>query len=228
MTSVKDRMDMKTNQATLRDQLEEDILEGRYTPGEYLEAGMLATRYGVSRTPVREVLSQLMAIGLVTTQPSGRGFAVEKPGPQLLVEMFDVMAELEGMVGRLAARRCRPEDHDAILAAHEQCKKAMKSGDPDAYYYENERFHAALYSASGSKFLNQEASALHKRLRPYRRLQLRAGNRMSESFQEHENIVNAIFSGRSDEAQKLLRSHVAIQGERFADFLSSLSMIGEA
>lgn len=51
---------------------------------------------------------------------------------------------------------------------------------------------------------------------------------MAESLKEHEKIAEAILSGKGDEAQKLLHDHVAVQGERFADFLASLRMIRNA
>ena len=101
-------------------------------------------------------------------------------------------------------------------------RRGGKAGDTDAYYYENERFHRAIYAASGNRFLNEQAVALHKRLAPFRRLQLRVRNRMRTSREEHAAIVAAIISGDSDAAAERLRSHVAIQGERFSDLIATL------
>ena len=66
------------------------------------------------------------------------------------------------------------------------------------------------------------AKALHRRLQPYRRLQLRVRNRMATSYREHGEIAAAIKAGKGDEAADLLRHHVIVQGERFADLVSSL------
>jgi DNA-binding GntR family transcriptional regulator len=104
----------------------------------------------------------------------------------------------------------------------EECRKALAAGDPDAYYYENEHFHRAIYAASGNRFLADQALALHKRLAPFRRLQLRVRNRLKTSQQEHEDIVAAILRGDAAAAAQQLRSHVAIQGERFSDLIASL------
>lgn len=205
----------------LRDQIENGIVTGEFEPGERLDETQLATRYGVSRTPIREALMQLSAIGLVETRPR-RGAVVVDPGPQYVLEMFEVMAELEGMAGALAARRHTNEDRDLLTAAHERCGEAALSDDTDSYYYENEVFHHAIYQASHSGFLKDQCAALHRRLRPYRRLQLRVRNRMKVSFEEHRKIVEAILSGDDEAARLLLKGHVAVQGDRFSDLVASI------
>lgn len=212
---------MATAFQTLRDEIEDGIVTGQFQPGDRLDEVQLATRYGVSRTPIREALMQLSAIGLVEIRPR-RSAVVAKLGPERVFEMFEVMAELEGMAGYFAARRHRETDRDAILAAHEKCEAAALSDDTDRYYYENETFHRAIYAASRSGFLEEQCVTLHRRLRPYRRLQLRVRNRMHVSFSEHGEIVGAILAGDADAARSLLRSHVAVQGDRFGDLVANL------
>src|SRR5205814_6849291 len=86
-------------------------------------------------------------------------------------------------------------------------------------------FHHAIYRASHSGFLAEHAMALQRRLRPYRRLQLRVRNRMSTSFNEHTQIVEALLQGNPDLAAERLRQHILVQGERFADLLVSLASL---
>jgi DNA-binding GntR family transcriptional regulator len=205
----------------LRDRIEDRIATGAYAPGERLDETALAEQYGVSRTPVREALQQLAAGGLVELR-GRRGAIVSAPDAGRLLEMFDVMAELEAMCGRLAARRLVDEDEAALNETLRACREAATSGDPDAYYYENERFHRAIYAASGNRFLADQALALHKRLAPFRRLQLRVRNRLKTSQFEHEEILAAILEGEAGIAAERLRAHVAIQGERFGDLVASL------
>ena len=97
------------------------------------------------------------------------------------------------------------------------------AGDSDAYYYDNERFHKAIYAASHSGFLLEQCVALHRRLQPYRRLQLRVRNRVATSFAEHCGIVEAILGGDAEGARTRLRQHVGIQGERFSDLVATLA-----
>jgi DNA-binding GntR family transcriptional regulator len=152
-----------------------------------------------------------------------RGAIVAKIGAEQLVQMFEVMAELEAMAGRLAARRCTSIDRKTIQAAHDECRAAAERGDTDAYYYENERFHQSIYAASRNGFLVDQCLSLQRRLRPYRRLQLRAVNRLKTSLAEHERIVDAIFNGDGAEAEQALKAHIIIQGERFEDLIAALA-----
>jgi DNA-binding GntR family transcriptional regulator len=148
---------------------------------------------------------------------------VVEPAPHRIYEMFEVMAELEAMAGAHAARRYTDDDRAALEAAHCRCLRSAEAGDADAYYYDNEVFHEAVYAASHNGFLQEQCLALHRRLRPYRRLQLRVRNRMETSLAEHERVVKAILSGDSNGAAAALRTHVAVQGERFSDLVARLT-----
>src|SRR5262245_53191470 len=205
---------LATRAENLRDAIEEDIATGAFPPGMHLDEPELAERFGVSRTPLREALIQLSSMGLIALRPR-RGAVVAEITPQRLLEMFEVMAELEAMCGRLAARRMSDADHAALESAHEACKAAWVAGDSNAYYIENERFHHAIYAGTHSSFLMEQTSAMHKRLRPYRRLQLRVRNRLASSFTEHSGIVEALLAGDADAASERLRAHILVQGERF-------------
>lgn len=216
---------MKQNHSeTLREAIEEMIAVGTLTPGQHLDETELATQFGVSRTPVRETLIQLASMGIVEMRPR-RGAIVAELGPAQLVEMFEVMAELESMCGRLAARRMGPDEHAALLAVHQACLDASGAQDPDAYFYRNEAFHDAIYVGSHNQFLIAQTRALHRRLRPYRRLQLRVRDRVSNSYQEHDAVVQAIVRGDSEATSELLRGHIMVQGQRFADLMASLSQL---
>ena len=215
---------MTTHSASLREQIEEMIAVGVFKPGQHLDETELAARFGVSRTPIRETLIQLSSMGLVVIRPR-RGAIVAELGPQQLVEMFEVMSELESTCGRLAARRMTPEEQRALLAAHEACQAAMRAHEPDDYYYKNEVFHEAIYAGSHNQFLIEQTRNLYRRLRPYRRLQLRVRDRLANSYREHEGVVQAIVSGDGDLAARLLREHVMIQGQRFSDLMASLPQL---
>ena len=208
----------------LRESIEEEIATGKLLPGTRLDEVDLATRFGVSRTPIREALRLLLGEGLVETRPQ-RGAVVAQATPQRLIEMFEVMAELEGMCARLAARRLSDGELAEIEAAHDACRGSAAARDADAYFYANERFHYAIYAASHNTFLFEQASALQRKLRPYRRLQLRVRNRPQRSFEEHQAIVDALREGDAEKAVQAIRSHVVVQGERFADLIASLGQM---
>lgn len=218
---------MTTHSATLREQIEEMIAVGELKPGQHLDETELAARFGVSRTPIRETLIQLASMGLVVIRPR-RGAIVAELGPQQLVEMFEMMSELEAVCGRLAARRMTREEQQALLAAHQACMEAKEADQPDVYYYQNEVFHEAIYAGSHNQFLIEQTRNLYRRLRPYRRLQLRVRDRLSNSYREHEGVVEAIIAGDGERAAELLREHVMIQGQRFSDLMASLPQLQRA
>lgn len=206
----------------LREKIENDIIMHQYPSGKKLDETQLAQHFGVSRTPVREALMQLSAIGLVELRPN-RGAVLIDPGPHRLFEMFEVMGELEAMAGELAARRHTDQDIENIKTAHQRCIVSAENNDADAYYYDNEVFHHAIYNASHNSFLIEQCMALHQRLQPYRRLQLRFRNRIHSSLKEHAEIVEAIISGDGEAARQYLRMHISVQGERFGDLMASLA-----
>ena len=211
----------------LRQAIEERIVTGVYAPGMRLDEQELAASFGVSRTPIREALIQLGSVGLLEVRPR-RGATVPEMSAERLCEMFEVMAELEAMCGRLAARRIQPIELAALQRAHQACESARAAGNCDLYYEHNEAFHRCLYEAGHNTFLAGQAAALHRRLQPYRRLQLRVRNRMDVSFSEHCGIVAAVEAGDGQHAAELLRAHVLIQGERFSDLVATLRRINAA
>lgn len=205
----------------LRRALEAEILSGVQAPGVRLDETLLAKRFGVSRTPVREALLQLSSSGLIEMRPR-QGAIVSKITAKRLFEMFEVMSELEGQCARLAALRMTPEERQRLQAAFDACKEAASSGNPDDYYDANQLFHEVIYAGSHNAFLEEQTLSLRNRLAAYRRIQLRRGRRIPASLAEHEAVLDAILEDNEQEAAAAMRGHVSIQGESFVDLLSTL------
>jgi len=203
--------------------LEEQILTGRFAPGTRLDEASLAEEHAVSRTPIREAFQRLQQSGLVEHAPR-RGVFVRQVTAIEIMEMFEVMAENEAVCGRLAALRGSDAAVEDLRRANDACRLALKAGDADLYYEKNGVFHHLIYAQSGNRFLEQEASRLHRRLKPYRRMQLHLRGRLAQSMAEHEAIVEAIAAGDGPRAADLLRDHVAVQGEKFHHLLAQLRM----
>ena len=210
--------------AKIRDSLEQRIVEGELSNGKRLDETELSGFYGVSRTPVREALQRLAESGLAEHLPR-RGTFVRSPSLSQLVEMFEVMAELECMAIRLAARRATSNDIDALEKDNETCRAAVATNDTKKYYEVNARLHGRIYQMSGNSFLANEARRLHDRLRPFRRLQLRVRGRMEESMAEHDIILAALRDGDADRAMETMKKHITIVGVRFNDLVSSFNRI---
>lgn len=202
-------------------QLEELIFDGTYADGDRLDEMRLAEKFGVSRTPLREAFQRLAHSGLLELIPR-RGAFVRQPGPADLLEMFEAMAELEAACGRLAAQRITREALSQLIETNAQCQAAIEADNPDAYYSANSEFHAIIYDQCGNSYLQNEAQRLHRRLKPFRRQQLRLRGRMAQSMLEHEQILAALTDSDSDQAETTLRDHVAVQGEKFFHLMASL------
>lgn len=215
----------ETASHSLRDALEQEILSGGFRPGDRLDEASLAARFSVSRTPVREALQGLAASGLVELRPR-RGAFVREVSPRELLEFFETMGEYEASCARFAALRLDPEGAEALKRTLDACGAAADDTDRadhmDNYYYENQRFHAAIYTAAANGFLERQTIALRNRLKPFRRLQLRMRGRIAQSQDEHRAIAAAILAGNEEEAARRARAHVVVQGERFNVILASL------
>ena len=211
----------QTRSFDLRECIEEQIATGVLAPGTRVDETEWAQEFGVSRTPVREALIQLASAGILEMRPR-RGFVVPELSPQLLIEMFEVMAELEALCAYLAARRMSAAEHQELVRAQRACERALESDDSDGYYRQNEIFHHVIYAGSHNSFLAEQAAALHRRLQPYRRLQLRVRDRTRTSLSEHQQVTEAILEGNREVAAQSLRNHVLVQGERFSDLMAFL------
>jgi len=207
----------------LRALLEEAIIKGELPPGTRLEEQELAERYRVSRTPIRETLRLLASSGLVEMRARQSAVVATLTIPKL-IEMFQVMADLEGLCARLAARRTSPEGLKQMTESHRACVAAVEANDPEAFYEANRIFHEAIYAASSNQFLDEMTRSLRNRVAPYRRYVTYQPGRMVDSIAEHEQVLDAIRKGEGDTADRLMRDHVNILGDRVADFISSIPL----
>jgi len=202
--------------------LEQLVFAGEFQDGERLDEVKLAEQFHVSRTPIREALQVLLSSGMAVQIPR-RGVFIRQPGPVELMEMFETMAEIEGVCARLAATRMTDLDLAELEAANNRCKHAIEETDYDRYYLENETFHQIIYRGATNGFLEKQALQLQNRLKAYRRIQLRFRGRLTQSMGEHSQVLNALRDGNAEKAAEALRSHVAVQGEKFHQLVANLN-----
>jgi DNA-binding GntR family transcriptional regulator len=213
-------MDNRPRSEELRTLIEEAIISGEFPPGARLEEQELAQRYNVSRTPIRETLRLLASSGLVEMRPR-QGAVVATLTIPKLIEMFQVMAELEGLCARNVSRRVSPGRLEELDEAHRSCIDAVEKSDPASFYEANRVFHELIYTASNNQFLEDTMISLRNRVAPYRRYVTYQPGRMIASVHEHERVLEAIRRGDGDGAHLAMRDHVNLLGDNFADFVSS-------
>ena len=201
--------------ATLvRRELERRILGGELAPGSKLNEAELAAELRVSRGPVREAFRALEQAGLVRTEKN-RGVFVRQVSLEEANEIYEVRAALDGLIGRLAAKRIRPEQVAGARAVVKRMQSAARSRDADAYFPLNIEFHEVLARAAGNAALLANYRRVVNELNLYRRETLaRNADNVPISTREHEAILDAVARGDAESAEKLLIAHVLNGRER--------------
>src|SRR5450755_1406582 len=199
--------------SVVQSELERMILSGELPPGEKLTEVALAARLGVSRGPLREAFRMLEEAGLVRTEKN-RGVFVRNLPVEEAVEIFDLRASMEELVGRRLAQRITPAALKEIRGMVEQMEQAVKAKDAPTYHQLNLRFHDRLVELAGNGKLTAIYRKLIKELSLFRRLNLADGWLMPISVGEHRQIVKAIASGDAELAGRAMLEHVLESKER--------------
>jgi DNA-binding GntR family transcriptional regulator len=199
--------------------LADDIVHGRIAPGEPLDETRLAAVFGVSRTPIREAIRQLEAIGLAEARPH-RGAVAARISAERLDEMFAVMAELEAVCARSSALSMTPAERRALEAVQAEGGQLIASGSVSDYSEYNSRFHDTIYAGSHNGYLAELTLSVRRRVAPFRKAQFESLGRLSKSHLEHERVVRAILRGDGEAAAREMRTHLAVVREAVDDVVA--------
>ncbi|MDM0045034.1 GntR family transcriptional regulator [Variovorax dokdonensis] len=207
---------------TVRAEMERDLLNGQLIPGTVLDERSLAERFGVSRTPVREAVLFMAAQGLLNVIPRV-GVVVPKLGIKELLGLLEMLAEMEGVCAKFAAKRMDAGQREEFRSALKACRSAAKSGNRQGYAEANARFHAAIYSGARNEWAARQVMALRLRCAAYQQSRFDLPGRLLKSLGEHEKIAAAIESGDAEAARAAMQEHISVGGQDFAEFVSSLN-----
>ena len=194
-------------------ELERMILSGELAPGAKLTETALAARLGVSRGPLREAFRMLDEAGLVRTEKN-RGVFVRSLPLEEAMEIFDLRASMDEIVGRRLAGAILPADLKEARSLVEQMEQAVKAKDAQRYHLLNLHFHDRLVEMTGNGKMTAIYRKLIKELSLFRRLNLADGVLLPLSVGEHRLIVKAIASGDRDAAGRAMYDHVMDSKER--------------
>ncbi len=206
----------------LAEDLAETILSGEFAPGYRLDEQALAQRYSVSRTPVREALRQLATTGLIEIRPR-RSAIVAKVSPAQLEELFVAMGELEAGCARLAAMSMTLSERRALQTLHDEMRLIAERGDPFAFADANHLLHSMVYKGAHNAILAENASAIRRRLSPFRRAQFHVEGRLFRSHAEHEIVIGAIIRGDAPAAHAAMLHHVTLVERSFEELCAELA-----
>ena len=152
--------------------LEEAIVSGELTPGSVLRQEQLSAQYSVSRTPVREALRRLAALGLVSFE-ANRGFRVRTLTREDMWEAFLVRAELESLATAVAAEKADADDLAELERAEKRFSRlarALRSREPGAarrsltveWMNANHGFHDVIYRIASLPYVEQIAKSARR------------------------------------------------------------------
>ena len=208
-----------THANAVRLAIESDIFTGRLLPGTSIDEEALAERFGVSRTPVREAMLQLLQAGLIEKRPRRPATVAGLDLPRL-IHMFETVSELESLCARFATTRMTTRERDELVETHERAGKALAEGDEDRYAKLGRRFHVHIMKATHNAVLIETTDKLALHTLPYRRFQLRQGSRSEANQADHGRILDAMLAGDANLAGDIMRRHVTVQGDVLAAYIS--------
>ncbi|WP_220475373.1 GntR family transcriptional regulator [Paracoccus onubensis] len=190
-------------------QLRAFVVEGNVPDGGRIPERELCEMLGVSRTPLREALKVLASEGLIELLPN-RGARVKALSAVEIAELFDLMAGLEALAGRLACEKMTAEQFDRIEELHRSMYLHYLRGDRPGYFSDNQEIHSALFAAADNQPLFETARSLQDRLRRVRYAANLGenGERWKEAVREHELLLDALRRRASGDAAEILFNHL--------------------
>jgi len=192
------------------DRVRDLIYQRVLRPGDWIDEPELCVQLDISRTPMREALKVLHGENLIELVPR-KGCRVRALEDDELLELFPVMASLEGLCAKLAARKLKPVDMARLQAIHAQLESCARDGDVDSYYEANREFHLAVQNLAGNRWLQRITGELRNVLILARHRQLTVPGRLQASLEEHRIIMQALQNGDAEAAATAMHDHLCSQ-----------------
>lgn len=193
--------------------LRDYVVEGNIPDGGRIPERDLCQMFGISRTPLREAVKVLAAEGLIDLLPN-RGARIRTLNPAEIAELFDLMAGLEALAGRLACENITDDQIDFIEDTHRAMYAHYLRGNRHGYFACNQRIHDMIFAIAANAALSAAARTLQGRLR---RVRFAAnlddqGDRWREAVREHELILDALRRRAGGELADILFAHLRSTG----------------
>ena len=188
-------------------QLKNDIFDFALMPGERFSENEIASRLGVSRTPVREALYKLQREGYIDVAPQS-GWNVRPIDFAVFEDLYDLRTVLEvAAAERMCAAERTPEV--AELKRAWIVPAARRLTDPWKVAHLDERFHETIVQAAQNAEMSHVHHDITERIRIIRRLDFTEPERIRHTYEEHAAIVRALAARSFREAKLLLTAHIA-------------------
>lgn len=209
MTLQLDEEKTLSDKASMR--LTQAIITGELAQGQKLSEADLATRFGISRGPLREAIRQLEGMRLVTRVPHA-GARVVTLNNRMMGDLYRVREALEGMACRMAAQQMTQEEIDALFNLLDHHAEDIAANEGQAYFQSEGDFDFHFHIALGSRnqmLIDLLAGELYQLLRMCRYRTSHLSKRIRPALQQHRQIVEAIADRDGDLAEMLMRRHIS-------------------
>lgn len=184
------------------------IMSGEMTPGVLYSAPALGAKFGVSPTPVREAMLDLVNEGLVTTEPN-RGFRVTEVSEADLDHITQLRLLIEPPVVRDVTAVIPDEDFPELHELAESIVHWAKVGNLAEYTEADRVFHLRLLEYAGNPRIVELVSSLRSQTRQFGLLPLVEAGTLARSAEEHTELVTLMKQRRAAEAESLMRKHIS-------------------
>jgi GntR family transcriptional regulator, rspAB operon transcriptional repressor len=187
------------------------IISKRLPPGERVSEASLARQLRVSKTPVREALLRLQAIGLVEAD-GGRGGRIVRPSAELIRNTYDVRGALESLCARLAARRATPAQRSQLAELADASLATAQDQDVEGFRAHDEAFHDVLATASANPYLARLIDNAYTLTGAARQRDVPSAGDCLDCATGHVQIAKAVARGDDDAAAAAAAAHVEMVG----------------
>jgi DNA-binding GntR family transcriptional regulator len=196
---------------SLRDQvrrsLEAAMVAGELKPGELYSAPALGERFGVSATPVREAMLDLVKDGFVIAERN-RGFRVVTMSDVDLDEICQIRLLLEVPSTVQVAKVIEPEVLDELSVIADAIVAAAAQGDLIDYLDSDRRFHVLLISQLGNDRLTDLVDRMRRQTRLFGLLALVESGVLATTAQEHHELIETMRARDTTATKRLINSHI--------------------
>ena len=207
MTTIPIPLDRATLSHAATARLRDMIVEGRIAPGARLNERVLTEELQVSRTPLREAFKILAGEGLVELLPQ-RGAVVATLSIATVEATYELMADLEGLAGELAAQRILPEELAEIRALQFDMLASHARRDLPGYFRANMRIHNKINAAARNPVLTETFQRLNQRIYATRYRSNLSNERWDKAIEEHAEILRLLEAGDGKALRVLLTQHL--------------------
>jgi DNA-binding GntR family transcriptional regulator len=225
MASIHEReLTHKPLKEEIFDALHRQIIAGKYGPGDWLRQEDIASQMGVSMTPVREALDLLVASGLAERVPY-RGVRVREMSTKDIVEAYGMRLVLEAMIARDAAMNITADQVAGLKKILDEMKKQVKLNEMPRERQLSREFHAAIAEASRNDLLIKLYAVVANAFPDWLlyealyRIPDLVTSSVSQTFEEHTSILNALIKGDKDKAVQASIEHVLDSGKWLEEYL---------